>query len=92
MDASIVTIGLIVLHAFATAVLWFELRSYEKQSRERIERMTGAILEAIGLLRRDLAPVLGDGPRGEGPPPPPPGPVGGGGWQGPRDRARCRKL
>jgi hypothetical protein len=74
VDASIVAIGLIVLHAFATAVLWFELRSYEKESRERIDRATEAVLNAIGLLRGDLAPLLGGGPGGGGPRP---GPSGG---------------
>ena len=67
MDASIVAIGLIVLHAFATAVLWFELRSHEKESKERIERLTASVLDAIGLLRQDLAAVLG--PQGSDPSP-----------------------
>jgi hypothetical protein len=61
MDASIVAIGLIVLHAFATAVLWFELRSHEKESRERIDRATKLILDAISTLRSDLAPAPSGG-------------------------------
>lgn len=73
MDASIVAVGLIVLHAFATAVLWFELRSHEKESRERVEKATRAVLDAINLLRGDLAPIL---PGGGGAPPS--GPSGGG--------------
>lgn len=81
MDASIVAIGLIVLHAFATAVLWFELRSHEKESKERIERLTASVLDAIGLLRQDLAAVLGPqgsdpSPRGGGHSPVSPGPTG----------------
>ncbi|MFT3765460.1 MAG: hypothetical protein QM820_08100 [Minicystis sp.] len=55
MAAFIVAIGIVVLHAFATAVLWFEFRSRERRSIERIERATAAILEAIGVLRGELA-------------------------------------
>ena len=61
MDASIVAVGLIILHAFATLVVWLELRSYEKESKERVDRATKLVLEAINGLRRDLAPVPGGG-------------------------------
>jgi hypothetical protein len=52
---SVVAIGVIVLYAFALAVLWFEFRAREKRSIERMQRMTDAVLDAIGLLRGDLA-------------------------------------
>jgi hypothetical protein len=66
----IVAIGLVVLNAFATAVLWFEFRSRERRSIERIDQATQAILGAINALRGDLAPVLGGGPSGGAPLPP----------------------
>lgn len=72
MAAFIVAIGVVVLHAFATAVLWFEFRSRERRSIERIERATRLILDAIAALRGDLAPA-GFPPPGGAPPPPPSG-------------------
>src|SRR5580704_10558076 len=75
MATFIVAIGVVVLYAFATAVLWFEFRSREQRSIERVERATALILEAIGALRRDLAPVPGGGappPSSSGPVPPAP--------------------
>ena len=56
MAAIIIGIGIVVLHAFAMVALWWELRSHERSSRERVAR----VLDAVNALREDIADIAGE--------------------------------